>query len=320
MDYSVVMATYNGARFIEKQLDSINKQTLMPKEIIIIDDCSSDNTVDLIEKFSQKSHVEIKVCRHHENKGYQNAFYEGMELASCEIVFLADQDDIWKKDKAEKIVYVFSIIPKMLAVNTNYELIDEKGQIIKEKKFFSRRKSVILQKIKEVNVRHILGYNISMGCTMAFRKKLIKKIKENRNFVSDLKIPHDWLINYMAAEMHGLYYLNVSLIYYRLHSNNTLGLKRAANIEDRILGYRNMIIQKRELKQINEFIFDNQKTRKILNGMLHAYESMMEALDKRSLYRYVQCILKNKVLRYFSIKTILYDIVLIFKSNVKGFL
>lgn len=108
MTTSVVMATYNGSKYLEEQLESLRIQTQPIDEVLIFDDCSSDNTVLIAEQFIRKYSLNgWKVFRNEKNKGYRLNFLEGALLATKEVIFYCDQDDIWEKNKVEKIAECF---------------------------------------------------------------------------------------------------------------------------------------------------------------------------------------------------------------------
>ena len=95
---SVVLATYNGEKYIEEQINSILQQTYSPLEVIIVDDASTDNTVSILRQF-ETSHSCIKVFTSEVNAGYIKNFEKGMLLARGEYIALSDQDDIWEEEK-----------------------------------------------------------------------------------------------------------------------------------------------------------------------------------------------------------------------------
>jgi len=95
---SVVMATYNGEKFLREQLDSILAQTYPIHEIIIQDDCSSDGSVDIIKEYSLKCPI-IKLEINESNIGFNLNFRKAVSRSSGEYIALSDQDDIWCKDK-----------------------------------------------------------------------------------------------------------------------------------------------------------------------------------------------------------------------------
>lgn len=95
---SVVICTYNGSRYLSQQLDCIIQQTYSPLEIIISDDCSEDNTVDIINTYCQKDN-RIRFFQNDQNLGYNKNFEKACLLATGDYIFISDQDDIWELNK-----------------------------------------------------------------------------------------------------------------------------------------------------------------------------------------------------------------------------
>jgi len=96
---SVIVATYNGELFIKDQLESILNQVVSVDEIIVIDDCSHDNTLNIISEYCANNN--ITVYHNERNLGVVKSINKGLSLSSGDYVFLADQDDIWHKDKVK---------------------------------------------------------------------------------------------------------------------------------------------------------------------------------------------------------------------------
>lgn len=97
---SVVMATYNGEKYILEQLDSLRDQTYVPDEVIICDDCSTDNTLALLKKYIKNNNMKNwKVEQNINNIGWKKTFWNLLQQAKNEFIFLSDQDDIWDSNK-----------------------------------------------------------------------------------------------------------------------------------------------------------------------------------------------------------------------------
>ena len=125
MKISVVMAVYNGEKYIEEQLMSILSQSIMPDELIIQDDGSSDSTTDKIQSITEKSDVSVKLIKNKENLGFSKNFITAISAASGEYIFLSDQDDIWKKDRIKRALSVMEDNKNILALSSAFDLIDE---------------------------------------------------------------------------------------------------------------------------------------------------------------------------------------------------
>src|SRR5688572_22956866 len=96
MTVSVALCTYNGANFIGEQLQSICSQTMSPNEIVICDDASTDKTISCIREIKNNyPAIDWKIVKNTSNLGYVKNFEQAISLASGDIIFLSDQDDVW---------------------------------------------------------------------------------------------------------------------------------------------------------------------------------------------------------------------------------
>lgn len=223
---SVAMAVYNGEKYIEKQLISILNQTRLPDEVIICDDGSKDRTVDIIENFIDRHSLSNwKLYSNKRNVGFSKNFYNSIKKTTGGIIFLCDQDDIWHEDKIKKMEKLFIANKKIKALVSSFNLINETGMPINIK--LSNKKSnnniikyKIKNKLEKISKDTIFLYNISPGCTMAFTKDIKDIYLKN----TDCNCIHDWEISMLAALFDGLYYLDLPLIDYRIHSKNAVGL------------------------------------------------------------------------------------------------
>lgn len=229
MKTSIVLATYNGEKFIEKQLDSLLNQTQLMDEIIIFDDCSTDGTRDIILKFIEKfkhNNIQCLFETNIENQGYKKNFYSALTKATGDIIFLCDQDDIWKTNKVKTICNLFKLNNNISSVSTSYEFIDGYDNKVCIPNFFGiqhrdlRNKNIKSKECIQISEFEIIIANISPGCTSAITSRVKDYYLQN----ASLLIPHDWEINIYSAKIGNLYFYNEPLVLYRIHSNNTIGL------------------------------------------------------------------------------------------------
>lgn len=99
--FSIVMATYNGERFLGEQLASLERQTMLPSELIVVDDGSSDNTLRVIHQFAEQAPFPVRIHENEGHKGYVGSFLGGLTYARGRYIAYCDQDDVWLEMKLE---------------------------------------------------------------------------------------------------------------------------------------------------------------------------------------------------------------------------
>jgi glycosyltransferase involved in cell wall biosynthesis len=125
MKLSIAMATYNGARYIKEQLDSFANQSLMPDELIVCDDLSTDNTIHIINDFAESAPFEVRVVVNNVNLGYTRNFEKALSLCTGDIIFISDQDDVWFENKISFVTRIFETNKYAYVVINDQELTDE---------------------------------------------------------------------------------------------------------------------------------------------------------------------------------------------------
>ena len=126
---SVALATYNGASYLSQQLASIASQTMLPDELVISDDASSDNTIEIAERFAASAGFPIRIFRNDQSTGFRSNFMTCAERCKSDLVAFCDQDDIWIPNKLAVQNADFSDPDVMLSCH-NADLINQKGALI----------------------------------------------------------------------------------------------------------------------------------------------------------------------------------------------
>lgn len=202
---SIAMCTYNGDRFIREQIDSILSQTYSNIEIVIVDDGSKDNTLSIINEYL-KNDNRIKFFQNKKNLGFVKNFEYAISLCSGDYIALADQDDIWKKDKIEVfiknignnlLIYSDAILVDKYSKEIGKELIRPNGNLVKGK----------------CNKAFIF-YNCVSGNTLMFKRELIKYILPIPNEMAF----HDIWIAFVASTIGTITYTDIAYTYYRRYS------------------------------------------------------------------------------------------------------
>lgn len=254
MKLSVALCTYNGESFLQQQLDSILQQELPVDEIIICDDGSTDNTINIIESYKQRYDYPIFILKQNKkNKGVRKNFEYAISLCSGDIIFLSDQDDIWQYEKTKKIVNFLNNNPRVNLVFTNATLIDKNNKEYGTNTLFD---VVGLQSLMNV-WNDGLTFEIEnviqrlLGSTFGIRKEFANQCLP---FNNNIKNYHDGQLAMQAIVNNCIAMLPESLIQYRLHDKNVVGLG-----ENRILhkisfekSY-NFILEPREINPLFKY-------------------------------------------------------------------
>jgi len=203
---SVALASYNGERFLAVQLHSILSQIGPSDELVVVDDASTDRTLEIVASFGDRR---IRVLRNDRNAGILAAFERALGATRNEIVLRSDQDDVWVPGKVSELVARFERDPAVLLVLSDAEVIDEAGRVT-EPSFMALRGGF------QPSFASTLVRNRYLGCTMAFRRRLLE---------SALPIPHDvpmhdmWL-GALAACVGKVVFIDRPLTQYRRHGGN----------------------------------------------------------------------------------------------------
>ena len=200
----ILMATYNGEKYIKEQIESIISQTYEEWNLLIRDDGSIDKTLEIIKEF-EKNDKRIKILKDSKgNLGYIKNFEELLRNSRAEYIFLCDQDDIWRKDKLEKsLLYLKN---KSVIIHNAKILYSEKLKNRYKEKLEFRNKSLISR----------IVFPEYTGCCMGLRKEFLKIVLPIPNGFPS----HDIWIGMLAEIKKDIYYLNEELIDYRRHLQN----------------------------------------------------------------------------------------------------
>src|SRR6266498_1559634 len=218
MKISVALCTYNGESFLNEQLESILNQTFPVTEIIVCDDGSTDNTVTILRQFERAYSNLFKIYINTENLGVIKNFEKAILLCMGDIIFLADQDDIWEINKVEKCLYFFGNTPEVLGVFTNAEMMEESGQptnkTLWEVLGFDNVKKEM--QLKDIFRFMLLYGNMIAGSCLSIKREAMNLIFPFK-YIEDMW--HDEWIAMKLGEKNKIYFLDEPLIKYRMHNN-----------------------------------------------------------------------------------------------------
>jgi len=208
---SVCLTTYNGAKYLKEQLESILMQLGKKDELIISDDGSTDKTVEIVNTIDDER---IKLFINEKNIGYTRNFEKALSFAKGDIIFLSDQDDIWCQNKIETYLHYFD----------NYDLLVSDAMVIDEKEKVINDSFFVLRKPKKSKIGNILKFGY-LGCCMAFKKEILLKALPFPG--NSILCTHDNWLFLIGCYFFRYKILEDKLLLYRRHTSNisTGGLK-----------------------------------------------------------------------------------------------
>lgn len=244
MTVGVAMALYNGARFVRKQLDTIRLQTLQPDRVVMCDDGSKDGTTEIVAEYIKEYGLgdTWELIKNEENLGYAKNFYKAMSLCNTDLIFLADQDDVWELDKIEKMTAVMEQRSDILVLASKYGMVDQDG---KELHGLLEKKTNNTGELIKIGHKDLLRAFYWPGMIMAVRKDFFEGIFD---LVKNHTVAHDRVLSHFAAENNGFYEYDYKSSYHRRHDNNT------ANEEHRIFKLLNLKRKLRDMKDHNDML------------------------------------------------------------------
>lgn len=224
---SVALCTYNGARYIREQIESILNQTMPVDEIVVCDDGSSDDTISIIQQTQLSStKTTVRLYQNESSLGVANNFQKAVNLCNGDIIFLSDQDDVWNPEKTMTIVDWFTKNPTKTVVITDASLINSFGAGLSSQQntLFKNTYNHIEQKLFESGkqLESFLFENHATGATMAIRRIFFEKYSFSDKCNDE--ILHDYVISLQAIQDGCLGIIKKKLISYRIHNHQTCGL------------------------------------------------------------------------------------------------
>ncbi|MFC6715992.1 glycosyltransferase family 2 protein [Natrialbaceae archaeon GCM10025810] len=226
MTVSVALCTYNGANYLELQLESILNQTVVPDEVVVSDDGSDDGTLELVRDYAQQYPETIRVLDEEKNLGVTKNFEHAIEACEGELIALADQDDYWHEEKLERQIEAYE--------QTDAELICHDSYLVSNNNVMTNHADATLW--SSIRGRHnpltatdpkravseLLERNFVQGATILVSSKLVDQA---------LPIPdcanHDYYLAILAALTNGIYDMDARLLNYRQHSDQDIGVSRS---------------------------------------------------------------------------------------------
>jgi glycosyltransferase involved in cell wall biosynthesis len=288
----ILLATYNGGKYLEEQINSIFNQNYINWKLLIRDDLSQDKTLEIIAKYKNKFPEKIKIINNYNTRlKVSHNFASLLENSSSDYIMFCDQDDVWLPNKVEITLNKMYEIEKMygkdkcLLVHTDLKVVDRNLNLISN----SFWKYQNLNPKQGNSLKRLLVQNVITGCTMTINKPL----KNLSLPIPQEAIMHDWWIALVAATFGHVAYVEMPTILYRQHYQNDIGarkwgldyiISRATN-HDRIREYF-----KRTIAQAQKFldVYQNQLDEESLK-IIKTYST----LDKAGFFQKRFLLIKN---------------------------
>lgn len=220
MKSSVALCTYNGENFLNKQIDSILEQTISVDEIVVCDDGSSDSTVSILNSYKEKYPTIFRIHINEKNLRSVKNFEKAISLCENEIIFLCDQDDVWKPEKVSLFLKKFRENTEVDVFASNAVIIDDNDNVIDKNTIWD-----VVSFLGKENIQYdfftvfsVVG-NLATGANMAFRKSFILKALP----FPEKYFHHDEWISLFASSKNRFGFIEEKPSFYRIHEAQQVG-------------------------------------------------------------------------------------------------
>ena len=294
----ILLATYNGEKYLPELLSSLEQQTYTDWKLIIIDDCSKDKTIDVLHSFQEtsKHSVEIFVNSKPVGCGKDNFFALAKKSTSDYIAF-CDQDDVWLPNKLETSMQAMCDAEKEntslpILVYSDLKVVDNNLNPISPS-FFSYSNYR-----KNPQLQHIICQNQITGCTILANKALNQLCIQAQNY--DQILMHDSWYGITAMTFGKVIYINRPLILYRQHGNNSVGAINANSIQYKLHRLLNPIKMRQSnyghILEVNYFIMTFKQS--IIGNQHQALLTDFANLKDKTKSAYRKICRKYKIYKY----------------------
>lgn len=283
MRISVALATYNGARFITEQLDSVRQQSLPVDQVILRDDGSSDQTTEIVRKYLDTYGLipAWRITQNEKRLGYAENFKAAVEETDGDYVFFCDQDDIWEKDRVENMVKQMEEHRKIQVLGSEFIpfTVDPDAPSVSRRVLKSFRGDGTLEHVTWSPANIFIG---SEGCTMCLRREFLEQTKE-------YWYPgwaHDEYAWKLALCMDGCYILHSVTLRRRMHSGN-VSKRKMRDLDKRVAFFRELRKSHEATLRFAEDLGMPEEAKELLRRNIRATALRIELMEQRKLWNIV---------------------------------
>ena len=284
---SILLASYNGEKFIAEQLDSIISQTVKDVKVYICDDCSTDNTFSIAQHYASQYPDKIFISQNEKNLGgAKHNFIEMMINIKDDYVMLCDQDDVWLPDKIEitlaemiKLEAEFGFHAPLL-VHTDLRVVGEDLATVISPSF----KEAMNANYNRTKLRDQLIQNTLTGCTVMYNRSLANLIDNKPEFM----VMHDWWLMLVAVAFGKIGHVDKPTVLYRQHGSNEIGAKDVRKFSYKI----NRLLNRDKIKEAINNTYPQAES------LLNAYDGLLSEEQKSLVRQYCSIPQMGKIDRW----------------------
>jgi glycosyltransferase involved in cell wall biosynthesis len=272
---SIALCTYNGRAFLKEQLASILAQTRLPDEVIVVDDDSTDNTVELLEAFRSEAPFPVRIHVQPTNIGSTRNFETALRHCTGDLIALSDQDDVWSPSRLEASEDFLQHNPRAAFVFTDGQVIDEAGHLLNRTLWQSFHFDEQLQtQMASGDTSILVRHRFITGATITLRASLLSKV---------LPFPASWVHDEWLATITPFFaeigMLPLPLLHYRVHSSQQVGAKRTRT-NTAVAHWQNIQRLDTQMREIFAHLALHPPQRRF--ELLDAYRAHAQAIERRS--------------------------------------
>ena len=312
MKVDIVMATYNGSKFIKEQLLSIISDDCFNSidNIIISDDHSTDNTLKIIHDFFKIKKIEnYSIYLNQRSKGPASNFIHGLEFSTADFIFFCDQDDIWVSNRISLFIESAKLLNKKKPglVYSDLEVVDCKLNIIHSS--FLRHEEISAD--WGMSIENLFFQNSSPGCAMLINKECKQKLLST--FESEHVLMHDWWAMLYSALYKNQIFVHGRTIQYRQHESNTVGMTKKITYKNVILKVKKNISNLSLVRKQSLYFFNTLKHDEVKLLSLRALNLIKLETTKTSMIKRLQLVRYKRIKSTF-LKSFITKLIIIIKG------
>lgn len=292
----ILLATYNGEKYLPNLLSSIENQTYKEWTLIVSDDSSTDGTLEILDEFSRKFDNKVQIYQN-KNGGAKNNFFSMLKYVKHEYIMFCDQDDIWLSNKLSVMINIMMKTEQNLGLCTPILVASDLKVVDSELNIISSSFYEYSDFNYNFSINQLMCQNKIPGCSMMFNRSLYhlaSKELETRYICM-----HDSWFSLLAAIFGEIVFINEQLILYRQHEANSVGASKDDSINKKIKKLLNSNqIRKENMDRIIEVKYLYELYNKDMELNKKQIVEKFADLYNASRWKYRSMCIKNKFLKF----------------------